>query len=210
MTRAAILERAYELYLERKITHGDERLSIVLEDLGYTTGAGYQIWPNQAAFRLDLQVYIAENIDYARVAHVADQIAALPLDRLSFEEFVLAVGDIYVGYFRTREDFFLSLRFLAMDDDRPQQVTDAIRGGYQRLGWDLAERLEKALCLHGRRMRAPLTVEQFSTAITALLEGFALQQRVAVDGGPAEYAGGSHEPFSVAFLALADFYTEAA
>ena len=208
MTRATILERAYEMYLEREITHGDERLSVVLDDLGYTTGAGYQMWPNQGAFRLELQVYIAENIEYADPAHVDSQIADLSCQELSFRQYTLAVGDLYADYFLGREDFYLTLRFLAMGEDRPHEVTTAMRDAYVRLGWGITERFTRALDVHGRRMRDPFTVEQLATATTALVEGFALQHRIGLAAEPVAAEGADHHQFSVAFLGLVEFYTE--
>jgi hypothetical protein len=208
MTRATILERAYEMYLDRQITHGDERLSVVLDDLGYTTGAGYQIWPNQGAFRLELQVYIAENIEYADPAHVDREIAELFGQELGFRQHTLAVGDLYADYFLGREDFYLTLRFLAMAEDRPPEVTTAMRDAYIRLGWGMAERFSRALDYHGRRMCDPFTVEQLATATTALVEGFALQHRIGLATEPVDVEGHAHHQFSVAFLALVELYTE--
>ena len=92
----------------RDLVHGDERLSTVLESLGYTTGAGYQIWPNQAAFRLDLQTYIAERIDYATARWPSPTSSQEIRDReLPLEEHILAIGDAYIDYFVSREEFFL-------------------------------------------------------------------------------------------------------
>jgi hypothetical protein len=209
-TRAVILERAYEMYLRRDLIHGDERLSQVLDSLGYTTGAGYQIWPNQAAFRLDLQVYLAERIDYASVGAIREDIAAIHARKLPLDEQTLAVGDLYIEYFQQREEFYLSLRFYAMGDDRPSEITEAIRDGYTRLGWELTETLGRIMSDRGLVLREGHTMGQFAATLAALAEGFALRHRTGPEIEPVEIDGRQHHPFAVAMLAVVHQYTIAA
>lgn len=210
MTRAAILERAYDMYLEKELVHGDERLSTVLDSLGYTTGAGYQIWPNQAAFRLDLQVYIAERIDYASLAPIADELLAVRAKNLPDDEHILAIGSTYYEYFRGCEQFFLVLRFFAMGDERPPEITEALRDGYVQLGWELDQVMEAAMVARGRRLRKGYTMPELVGTMTALAEGFALRDRVGPQLQALEIEGGSHHPFAVAMLAVINQYTEQA
>lgn len=208
MTQAAILAKAYDMYLNRELVHGDERLSLVLDSLGYTTGAGYQIWPNQAAFRLDLQVYIAEQIDYASLEPLVEQFQVIRKQNLSRDEHTLAIADAYHDYFSVCEEFFLILRFYAMGDDRPPEVTEALRDGYARLSWEMEAALTSSWERFGRRLKADRTIEQLTATITALAEGFALRRRVGPEVPLVNIAGGQHQPFSVAFLAVLDSYTE--
>ncbi len=208
MTRAAILARAYEMYLDRELVHGDERLSLVLDSLGYTTGAGYQIWPNQAAFRLDLQVYIAERIDYASLDPLREQLAAIREQNLPREQHILAIGDCYYEYFSGREEFYLILRFYAMGDDRPPEITTALRNAYTQIGWELDAAFTKSWEGSGRRLRPDRTMAQLSATITALAEGFALRDRVGPEVPLVDIAGGQHQPFSVALLSVLDSYSE--
>ncbi len=204
MTRAVILERAYDMYLARDLIHGDERLSVVLESLGYTTGAGYQIWPNQAAFRLDLQVYIAERIDYASLAPLVDELRALRarFDEIGWDRYVLELGDLYHDYFVGREEFYLLLRFFAMGDDRPPEVTEAMRDAYVQLGWELEAALAAACDERGFLLKEDRSMPQLVGTITALAEGFALRHRVGPEIPPVEVDGRTHRPFSVALRAV--------
>lgn len=208
MTRAAILERAYEMYLRKELVHGDERLSTVLDSLGYTTGAGYQIWPNQAAFRLDLQVHIAERIDYASLAPVAEELMAVRERNLPDAEHILAIASTYYEYFRGCEQFFLILRFFAMGEERPPEITEALRDSYVQIGWELDEVMQAALVARGRRLRDGYTMPELVGTLTALAEGFALRDRVGPALRPLEIHGGNQHPFAVAMLAVINQYTE--
>lgn len=209
VTRATILQKAYELYLSRDLVHGDERLSVVLDELGYTTGAGYQIWANQAAFRDELQVFVAENIEYASLSALTTEIEHLHELNLPFERQVLAGADLYVSNFLGREDFYLSLRFYAMAE-RPQEITDAVAQGYERLAWQTTALFDQVLAEHGRRLKPGLDVSDLAVAATALAEGYALRQRIQPDKirSQVEFLDGPHHAFSVAFLGVVKEFTE--
>ncbi|MEM7274531.1 MAG: hypothetical protein AAF547_15705 [Actinomycetota bacterium] len=204
VTRAAILEKAYELYLNRELIPGDERLSHVLDSLGYTTGAGYQIWSNQAEFREDLQVYIAENIEYASLRAIAEQVAELDRLELEFDQRVLEGAQRYIKAFLGREEFYISLRFMSMPPDRPAQITDAVIQGYERLTWETVELFKAVLEVEGRRMKPGYDIEHLAVATTALAEGFAIRHRMQPDrisaDLPTDY--GPYHAFSVSFLGI--------
>lgn len=209
-TKATILAKAYEMYLSHELEPGAERLAAVLERLGYTTGAGYQIWANQAEFRKDLQVYIANKVDHAGLCAIADRAAALAARKLPFEQHVLAAGDLCIDHLIGHEDFYVALRFFGLGRSRPAAVTDAMIDGYARLTRDYSEMLVPALQHFGRRMRPGLDIEHLTVAATALMEGYALRARVL----PGEncrritIGGEPHHPFSVAFLRLVEGMTE--
>jgi len=208
MTQAAILDRAYDMYLNRELIHGDERLSLVLDSLGYTTGAGYQIWPNQAAFRLDLQVYIAKRIDYAGLEPLVEQFQVIRDQQLDRHENGLAIANLYFDLFSGCEEFFLVLRFYAMGDDRPPEVTEALRDGYVRLSQQVGAALTSAWGRYDRRLKADRTIEQLTATITALAEGFALRARGGADAPLVEAGEARHHPFAIAFQAVVEDYTE--
>lgn len=209
-TRATILAKANEMYLDRRLIHGDERLSHVLDELGYTTGAGYQIWPNQAAFRRDLQIYVAENISYASPELVVDDIAKAVASSESFDELCLNVGDLYFAEMLGADEFYLTLRFFGMAQDRPDEITEALSDAYERSSWAIGPRLEAAMGRAGKKLREPFIIDDLSMAVTVLLEGYALRASVQYERVTAKYEfeGGSHYAFSVAFLAIVNQYTE--
>lgn len=209
-TRAAILQKAYEMYLDRELDPGDERLSLVLDRLGYTTGAGYQIWANQAAFRKELAVYVAENIQYASLEPIATDAIELALKELPFEEHILHAGDLFVKVYLEREDFFLSLRFFAMAADRPKEITATLIDAYERSTWEAEQVLASGLKRLGRQLLEPFSMKDLTGALTALLEGYALRARVQPDavGKDMPWKGGEHHMFSIAFLSLLKEMTE--
>lgn len=209
-TRATILAKAYDMYVKRELEHGDERLSAVLDELGYTTGAGYQIWANQAEFRADLQVYIAENIEYANPDRIADDIAAVAATAESWEEYLLGVGDLYAENMIGDEAFYLSLRFFGMAEDRPEPITEALRDAYERSRWQAEERFELAMSGVGVRMKEPLRPADMAVALTALMEGYSLRASVQPDQALAKLKLGNteHYAFSYGFLAIVQGFTE--
>ncbi len=210
-TRSIILQHAHQMYLEGKLIPGDERLALVLEELGYTTGAGYQIWPNQAAFREDLIGFIAENIDYVSLRAAAGPILEIVAQNLPFEEHVLAAGDRFITGFLGREEFYLKLRFVALSDDqRPDDVTLALRAAYEKASWEACELFESVLEYFGRQLREPLVMHDLTGAVTAALEGYALRSRVQPERVSTDVAshGGNHHMFSLVFLAILKDFTE--
>lgn len=209
-TRATILSKAYEMYVARELVHGDERLSLVLDELGYTTGAGYQIWANQAAFREDLQVYIAENIEYASLERLGTDIAELAAQNLPWPAHQLAGGDLYFDAFIGREEFYLTLRFYAMDDQRPEAISTAVRDAYERLSWETEALFNASLERFRRRIVSGFEMRDLIVATCALLEGYALRHRMqpAQAARKVQSEGGEHYSFSVAFLGLLEMFTE--
>ncbi len=94
--------------------------------MGYTTGAGYQIWVNQAHFREDLQVYIAQNLDWRA-----------PIDGpVSFDQ----LAAIYAN---PDAPLFHALRWAAIPTNRLHPLAaDAIRRGFQELSQVVAAALD--------------------------------------------------------------------
>jgi hypothetical protein len=198
------------MYRDRELIHGDERLTVVLESLGYTTGAGYQIWANQAAFREDLKVYVAENIEYASLRSIEKEIVALAERDLPWKEHVLAAGDQFIAVFLHREEFYLSLRFFAMADDRPDSITDGMKAAYEQSSWEAMTLFTSVLERFKRELADGVDMRQFTAAVTAALEGYALQARVRPEqiDEPIEVDGEPHHQFSLTFLGIANQYTQ--
>lgn len=210
VTRTNILQKGYEMYLDRRLEHGNERLSAVLDELGYTTGAGYQIWDNQAAFRKELNVFVAENIEYASLRNMAADIVGREAADLGFEQTVLQGGDAYATAFFGREEFYLTLRFFSMADDRPDEITEALRDAYVRLRWEAGELFQRTMARYGKKLKPGVDIEDLTTAVTALVEGYALRGRVnpEVLTKQITFGGHEHHVFSVGFLGLVQAYTE--
>lgn len=209
-TRATILAKAYEMYLDHRLIHGDERLSYVLDELGYTTGAGYQIWPNQAAFRRELQIYVAENIAYASPTLVKEDVEKLLAAGLDDDELSLNIGDLYFKSMVGVGEFYLTLRFLGMGEVRPDEITETLADAYERSSWEIEERYTGWMERSGRKMRDPLEVSDLAMAVTALMEGYALRAAVQPEKVAKQHkiGDGLHYGFSVAYLGVLDRFVE--
>ncbi len=198
------------MYLDGRLAPGDERLAVVLRELGYTTGAGYQIWANQAEFREELAEFIVENIDYASLRTAAEAIAELAEQDLPFEQHVLAAGDRFMQGFLGREEFYVKLRFVAMTGDGSARILETLRHAYEQANVEAVELFEVVLNKFGRRVRPPLEMHDVTGAVTAALEGYALRERVQPDSVSKAVPehGGEHHMFSVVFLAIMKDFTE--
>lgn len=209
-TRLTILAKALDMYREGRLEPGNEKLSAVLTELGYTTGAGYQIWANQAAFREDLQVYVAENMDYASLEAMADKRAEVDAMQLPLEQRMLYSGDNFFEAFVESEGFYMTLRFFAMNDSRPTEITEALVRAYDESHAEVSQLFQGSLAAAGRRLKGQLTMKDLTAAVTAIFEGYALRHRVdrAVGAAKVEIDGDQHYVFSATFRAVVLGLTE--
>jgi hypothetical protein len=163
------------MYLDRKLIQGDERLAFVLEELGYTTGAGYQIWANQAAFREDLRDYVAENLDYRALA-TQEEVEQIAGQNLEFGDYVAELARRMI-YRATVEEFYLSLRFYALnDDERTSAITRSLRSTF-RYRAEFAEALIKyAVDAYGKILPA----DSYGLAVSVIerIDGHLLAWRI--------------------------------
>ena len=144
-----------------------------------------------------------ERIDYASLAPLAEELGALRArDDIDWDQYVLELGDLYHDYFVNREEFYLILRFYAMGDDRPPEITEGMRDAYVQIGWELEAGLAASCEARGFRLREDRSMTQLVGSISALAEGFALRHRVGPEIPQVEVDGRMHRPFSIALRAL--------
>lgn len=177
-TRQTILERAYEMYRDGGLDRTDVKVATVLKDLGYTTGAAYYIWPNQAEFRREFMIHMAENIEYGTLRALQEDIAELNKRDLTFRQRVLLGGDAYIDNFLGQEDFFISLRFYEMLHP-PKEIRTAVSLAYEAMQGHVVAYFEGLLARYGKRMRdeSVYGVNEIVVSGTAMVEGFALRHR---------------------------------
>lgn len=211
ITRSVILQHSFEMYLDRRLQPGNESLTDVLRELGYMSGVGYSIWPNNVSFREDLAVFIAENIEYASLRNLASGLDDLLARGLSYEDHVLRGGDHYARTYIGREEFYLMLRFFSEVDRHSEPLKQAIQDAYERASWEAKEYLGSLLSRFARRTRDGVSLDDLANAVTALVEGYALRARIQPEKAqPSPDGKSEHHPFSEAFLALLTHYTEPA
>ena len=189
-TRRLILEAAIQLLLERGATAGVQhiRLQEVLRSVGLTTGAAYRIWNDQDEFHRDLAVEMVGLRFAPPVSSAATAIEDVLDSGGSLDDVARVAALDFVAYSskfhlepesRDSHAFITALALRTAAGSWPElRVASAQR---HRESIDAFVPFYAAL-LHsfGRRMREPLTIVDFTEAMAALGEGFAVAQR-AVD-----------------------------
>lgn len=222
-TRRLILEAGVQLLLERGAAAGVQhiRLQEVLRQVGLTTGAAYRIWADQDEFHRDLAVELvglrfappvssATNaiqevldsggslVDVARAAaldHVtyASKFHLEPESRDS-HAFITALA------LRTAAGAWPELRVASAE--RHRGSIDAFADFYAAL-----------LHRYGRRIRSPLTIVDFTEAMAALGEGFAIRAAEGMDHPTYDIPDGAEVPrgewtlFGIGILGLVEGFT---
>ena len=191
-TRRLILETGIQMLLERGATAGVQhiRLQEVLRSVGLTTGAAYRIWADQSDFHRDLAVEMvgirfAPPVTSAAIAiqEVLDDSDGTLDDvaRVAALDFVTYASKFHLEPESRDSHAFitaLALRTAAgawpelrvASAERHQGSIDAFAAFYAAL-----------LARYGRRMRAPLTIVEFTEAMAALGEGFAVRAAQGLD-----------------------------
>ncbi len=140
-----------------------------------TTGAIYQVWPNQGDFQADLLFHIAE-LD-AAFGPVIDEVAGIVRDGVAsgapLPDVFAALLERSFRHTRDSEVFYASLGFYSRSGNArvraafghgDEEFTAAIRPVWQAL-----------LDGYGLRLRAPYTVDDLAISIAVTIEGAALQ-----------------------------------
>ena len=150
----------------------DLRLSSVLEHMGLTSGAAYNIWPTQQAFQRDLAHHLIGEYSWAGPDHneIKFDPTAEPTDE------VRRLARLYLESFTDDTQFYLALRFWGVKDPSAA-LQEAVRAGYSvnheqwRLfylfGFDWA----------GLRIRDGYSLDDFVVMATMVTEGAALRHR---------------------------------
>lgn len=185
-TRALLLRVGMQMLLERGVSAGVQhiRLQDVLRRAGLTTGAAYRLWADQTDYQRDLSVAmvrlrLSAPTDYARSA-VESLIAA----GASGDDVIRAAAASHV-------------RSAALDSDDPDDVADGqsflvalalrttshtwpeLREASQERHREsiaaFAEFYQFLMDAYGLRMKSPLRIEDFTEAMAAMGEGFAIR-----------------------------------
>lgn len=191
-TRSLLIRVGMHMLLERGVSAGVQhiRLQDVLRRAELTTGAAYRLWGDQTDYQRDLAVAmvrlrLSEPADYVRSA-VTGLIAA----GASGDDVVRAAADAHV-------------RSTAVDVDNPEDARDAqaflialalrtAADTWPELKTASRERHDESIAAfvefygflmdsYGLRMKSPLTIRDFTEAMAAFGEGFAVR---AMEGIP--------------------------
>lgn len=191
-TRALLLRVGMQMLLERGVSAGVQhiRLQDVLRRAGLTTGAAYRLWADQTDYQRDLAVSmmrlrLSGPADYARVA-VEDLISG----GASGDDVIRAAADAHVRTASLDTDdptdavdaqsFLIALALRTTAHTWPE-LKDASRERHRESIAAFAEFYEYLMASYGLRMKAPLTIEDFTEAMAAMGEGFAVRALEGID-----------------------------
>ncbi|MGB4778016.1 hypothetical protein [Microbacterium sp.] len=191
-TRALLLRVGMQMLLERGVSAGVQhiRLQEVLRRAGLTTGAAYRLWADQHDYQRDLavamvQLRLSEPADYA-VAAVEQLIA----DGASGDDVIRAAAAAHV---RTAavdvtdpadaldaQQFLISLALRTTAETWPE-LKEASGQRHRESIAAFAEFYTALMEAYGLRMKAPLTVQDFTEAMAAMGEGFAVRAMEGIE-----------------------------
>ncbi len=186
-TRQLLLRTGMEMLLTRGVSAGVQhiRLQEVVRRAELTTGAAYRLWADQDDFHRDLAVAVTRWRDVAPVAETRKIIddpaqAGAGLDeaiRLAAAAHIRAVSG---ADSRSSRLFLVALALRASARTWDDLTSASVERHLESVA-EFEEIYTQLMSMHGYRMRAPLTVRDFTVAMAALGEGFAVH---AVEGIP--------------------------
>lgn len=218
-TRALLLRVGMQMLLERGVAAGVQhiRLQEVLRRAGLTTGAAYRLWTDQSDYQRDLAVAMVRLRLSDPTAYAQAAIERLVADGAPDDEIIRAVGASHVASISTdpndrerardTQQFLVTLALRASADSWPE-LREASHARHEE---SIAAFSRFALSLmgaYGLRMRSPLTIDDFTAAMAALSDGFALRSiegiaHPTVEATPSdEIADGTWTLFSLSLRAL--------
>lgn len=185
-TRALLLRVGMQMLLERGVSAGVQhiRLQDVLRHAGLTTGAAYRLWADQNDYQRDLAVAmvrlrLSSPTDYARAA-----VEKLIAEGASGDDIIRTAADAHVRSATIDTDnpadaldahqFLISLALRTTAQTWPE-LKDASRERHRESIAAFAEFYAHLMQAYGLRMKSPLTVTDFTEAMAAMGEGFAVR-----------------------------------
>ncbi len=204
-TRALLLRVGMQLLLERGVSAGVQhiRLQDVLRHAGLTTGAAYRLWADQSDYQRDLAVAMVRlrlsgPADYARAA-----VEALVANGATGDEVIRAAAEAHVRSAMVDVDdpadaadaqqFLVSLALRTTAQTWPE-LKEASSERHRESIAAFAELYGFLMDAYGLRMKSPLTLEDFTEAMAAMGEGFAVRAMEGIEHPRYDVAEGDELP----------------
>lgn len=181
-TKALLIETGMELLLERgpsgAVSH--VRLQQVLKRAGLTTGAAYRLWSDQDAYQHDLAVYAARWRDDEPTARIVARIGPLLERGAPFREVVRQATAVHVEGFERVSDgpgqpVFLTALALRATSLHSEELRQASRERHEESVAAFSALYRQLSDHYHLPLRPGRTIEEFSEAMAAIGEGYALQ-----------------------------------
>ena len=223
-TRRLLVDTGVAMLHERGVTAGVThiRLQDVLRRAGLTTGAAYRLWSDQEAFHRELAVAATRWRDDAPLSATVRAIKPLIEGKAGLGEVIRIAAATHIDGFDpgrgattalpARHTFLTTLALRATAGHDPD-LQAASRERHADSVASFGELYAALMSVYCRRMRHPFVLDDFTAALAALGEGFALQ---AIEGEPhrmVEVVDGDGRRhrwtlFGQAIQALVDAFTE--
>lgn len=185
-TRELLIRIGMQMLLERGVSAGVQhiRLQDVLRRAGLTTGAAYRLWADQTDYQRDLAVAMVK----LRAASPADAVMAAVKELIESgapgDDVIRAAAASHVrsatgadaaGDNPLDSQAFLIALALRTTAHTWPELTEASRERHHESTAAYAEFYSLLMKSYGLRMREPLTLDDFTEAMAALGEGFAVR-----------------------------------
>ncbi len=150
-----------------------------------TTGAIYQFWPTQAAFQADLMVHVLTDEPLPAEARLAARALELLASGDPIEDVLAELALSAYRIARETEIYDLSLLFVPYS--RLPRVGEALQRSYAEQAKEARPIYQALLRAGGLRMREPWQLEDMMSAISALHDGYRIQEHSGAVAGDTEH-----------------------
>jgi hypothetical protein len=163
-----------------------------------TTGAIYQFWANQAAFQADLMVHLLTEEPLPAEDRLASRALELIAAGGPVEEIFAELAIMAYRIARENEIYDLSLLFVPYS--RLPRVGEALRQSYEEQASSSRPIYQALLRAGGLEIRDPWRLEDMMSAISALHDGYRVQEHSGVVDGETAHGEGVLAQASVAIF----------
>jgi hypothetical protein len=146
-----------------------------------TTGAIYQFWANQAAFQADLMVHLLTEEPLPAEDRLASRALELIAAGGPVEQMFAELALMAYRVARRNEIYDLSLLFVPYS--RLPRVGDALRQSYEEQAVSSRPIYQALLVAGGLRLREPWSLDDLMSAVSALHDGYRVQEHSGVVDG---------------------------
>lgn len=186
-TRELLLQVGRDMLLERGVTAGVQhiRLQDVLRRAGLTTGAAYRLWDDQTDYQRDLAVSMVRLRVSEPASHAFGAVAEMLAAGVPADDVIRAAADTHVRPLTEHAgggahsdfdgDLFLTVLALRAAAHTWPELADASRERHRESVESFSAFYQALMDAYGLRMRSPLTIDDFTEAMAALGEGFAIR-----------------------------------
>lgn len=183
-TRALLLQVGLDMLFERGAAAGVQhiRLQEVLRRAGLTTGAAYRLWADQTEYQADLAVAMIDLRFADPIANASAAVAPLISEGAPIDEVIRVAAETHALDAERKKDgqggrdsraFLLALALRAAAGTSPV-LREASRDRHEESIAGFNRLYQRLMDAYGYRMKTPYTIRDFTEAMAALGEGFAI------------------------------------